>query len=83
MHCSHLLIAFQEIQNFSNRSKVFCSKDSSCFVASNNSEAAPLLPFPPTKSYKYLYRSTGNQGYRAQWQHLFSSQKVSKRSNAN
>lgn len=51
MHCSHLLIAFHEIQIifFSNRSKVFCSKDSSCFATSNNSEAAPQLPFPPTK----------------------------------
>lgn len=42
MHCSNLLIAFQEIQNFSNRSKFICSED--CFVTSNTSEAAPSFP---------------------------------------
>lgn len=46
MHCSHLLIAFQEIQNFSNRSKFICSED--CFDASNTSEAAPSYPPLPS-----------------------------------
>lgn len=46
MHCSHLLIAFQEIQNFSNRSKFICSEDSALL------SPAPqrlLPPFPPAQ----------------------------------
>lgn len=64
MHCSHLLIAFQEIQNFSNRSKFFCSKDSSCFVASHNSEAAPPFPYPPprvTDTCKVVQETKGTE----------------------